>query len=382
MNNIVTPWEVNGSVDYEKVVKDFGADLIKNDLVQLIQIKTGKRAHRFLRRGIFFAHRDLDRLLYSNKEFYLYTGRGPSSSNLHFGHLVPLLFTQYLQEVFDVPLVFQLTDDEKFLFKDLTLEQANQYARENAKDILALGFNPEKTFLFQNTQYVDALYPTVLSIQRQINENTMQKVFGFTKEDSIGKWAFPPMQIAPCFSSSFPGILKDNMQCLIPCAIDQEPYFRLARTIAPPLKQEKPTIIASKFFPALQGVDSKMSSTSKVLNRAEKVSTIFLTDTPEQIKSNIRKFAFSGGQDSKEKHILIGANLDVDVPFQWLTFFLEDDDELEEIKQKYKKGELFTSQVKERLAEVLIQFAEEHAKRRAQVTEEQLNFVMSRRSIL
>lgn len=51
--------------------------------------------------------------------FYIYTGRGPSSESLHLGHLVPFLFTKWLQEAFNVPLVIELTDDEKFLFKKL-----------------------------------------------------------------------------------------------------------------------------------------------------------------------------------------------------------------------------------------------------------------------
>jgi tryptophanyl-tRNA synthetase len=33
------------------------------------------------------------------------------------GHLVPFMFTQWLQEAFNVPLVIQLTDDEKYQFK-------------------------------------------------------------------------------------------------------------------------------------------------------------------------------------------------------------------------------------------------------------------------
>ena len=51
------------------------------------------------------------------KPFFLYTGRGPSSTAMHMGHLIPFIFTKWLQETFDVPLVIQLTDDEKFLFK-------------------------------------------------------------------------------------------------------------------------------------------------------------------------------------------------------------------------------------------------------------------------
>ena len=33
---------------------------------------------------------------------------------------------QWLQDVFDCPLVIQMTDDEKFLFKDMTLQECHR----------------------------------------------------------------------------------------------------------------------------------------------------------------------------------------------------------------------------------------------------------------
>jgi len=45
---------------------------------------------------------------------------------------------------------------------------------------------------------------------------------------------------------------KTDMWCLVPCAIDQDPYFRLARDVAPRLSRKKPALIHSKFIPALQ----------------------------------------------------------------------------------------------------------------------------------
>lgn len=88
------------------------------------------------------------------KPFYLYTGRGPSSESLHVGHLIPFILTKWLQETFDVPLVIQLTDDEKVLWKDLTVEQGIRLARENAKDIIAMGFDVNKTFIFSNLDFM------------------------------------------------------------------------------------------------------------------------------------------------------------------------------------------------------------------------------------
>mmetsp|Transcript_6100 Transcript_6100/g.7354 ORF Transcript_6100/g.7354 Transcript_6100/m.7354 type:complete len:137 (+) Transcript_6100:346-756(+) len=123
---VVTPWDVEAEdgVDYGKLIREFGSQAIDQDLIDRIERVTGKKAHHWLRKGIFFSHRDMNILLDKYEQgtpFYLYTGRGPSSESLHFGHLIPFMFTQWLQEVFDAPLVIQMTDDEKFLWKDLTL---------------------------------------------------------------------------------------------------------------------------------------------------------------------------------------------------------------------------------------------------------------------
>jgi tryptophanyl-tRNA synthetase len=64
--------------------------------------------------------------------------QGPSSEALHLGHLVPIMFTQWLQEVFDVPLVIQLTDDEKTLWRGLDQAEARRLAREVRSGRLAL----------------------------------------------------------------------------------------------------------------------------------------------------------------------------------------------------------------------------------------------------
>lgn len=62
--------------------------------------------------------------------------------------------TKWLQETFDVPLIIQLTDDEKTLWKDLKIEDAIKLAKENAKDIVAMGFDLNKTFIFNNLEFM------------------------------------------------------------------------------------------------------------------------------------------------------------------------------------------------------------------------------------
>lgn len=73
---------------------------------------------------------------------------------MHLGHLIPFIFTKWIQEAFDVPLVIQLTDDEKYYWKTLALDEARHLAVENIKDIIACGFDPQKTFIFSDLQFI------------------------------------------------------------------------------------------------------------------------------------------------------------------------------------------------------------------------------------
>ena len=66
--------------------------------------------------------------------------------------------------------------------------------------------------------------------------NEVRGTFGFTPEHNIGKIAFPAVQAAPSFPDSFPHMFgtRKDLRCLIPCAIDQDPYFRMTRHAANP----------------------------------------------------------------------------------------------------------------------------------------------------
>lgn len=203
----------------------------------------------------------------------------------------------------------------------------HQFAFDNAKDIIACGFKAEKTFIFSNLDFVGgAFYHNVVRIARCITLNQSKSTFGFNDSDNIGKAHFVAVQAAPSFSNSFPQIFGDkkDIPCLIPCAIDQDPYFRLTRDVAKRLKYPKPSLIHAKFFPALQGPQTKMSASLDT-------SAIFMTDTAKQIKNKINKHAFSGGGATVEEHRANGGKPEVDVAYQYLSFFLEDDEELQKI---------------------------------------------------
>jgi len=352
---IVTPWEVKGEIDYNKLVKDFGLSLIEEALYKELGKYMGNNL--FLRRKIFFAHRDLKFILNEfekNNKFYLYNGRGPSG-HTHIGHLISFLFAKQLQEAFDVKYLIQLTDDEKFLFKDgLSLEDVEKFTYENTLDIIALGFDPEKTKIISNLKYAKTMYRQALRVAKKLTFSTARAVFGFTNDTNVGSIFFTSMQSVPAFIESE----KQNKKvpCLIPHAIDQDPHFRVARDILPKLGFYKPASIQCKFLPGL-GKGGKMSA-------SEPDTAIFTIDSPEDIERKVMN-AFTGGKDTIEEQKKLGGEPEICPVYQYYYFLFEENDE--ELKKRYdecKKGKILCGDCKKELAKRIKKFLAEHQKKR------------------
>lgn len=370
---IVDPWEVKGTsagIQYQKLLENWGISQITPDLLTTIEGVTGKPVHHLVRRGFIFAHRDLTAVLeryVQKKPFYVYTGRG-SSGNMHIGHLVPFVLTKWLQDAFGCLVVIQMSDDEKFYFKgNLSLEEAHDWTMDNVKDIIAMGFDLSKTFIFSNTDYLgtEGAYPLVAKMDKLISVHQEEQIYGFDERANVGMVGWPSKQIAPAFPAFFPKIFgkQKDVLSLVPYAIDQDPYFRVSRDIAVKLGYPKPAVIAGKFLPSLGGINNKMSTT-------EKVPVIELAiDTPKDIANKI-KTAFSGGRDTLKEHREKGADLSVDIPYIYLQFFEEDDAKVAHIAKEYSAGRMTTGEVKKILTAKLTEMIGKHQETRKTVTDD------------
>ena len=153
----ITPWQVEGKVDYDAVLDQFGVEPLNRDLIERwanLMKKSGKNIelHPWVTRGIFFSQRHFSDILNAYEDYlnekeknpnavcpiFVYTGRGPSSDAMHLGHLVPFMFAKYLQEAFDCTVVIQISDDEKFYFKDMNFKTVYELGQKNSKDIIAV----------------------------------------------------------------------------------------------------------------------------------------------------------------------------------------------------------------------------------------------------
>jgi tryptophanyl-tRNA synthetase len=353
---VVTPWEVRGKVDYERLIREFGTQPVTEELLQRIAKYTGE-LHPQLRRKLFFSHRDLDVVLdlyEKGVKFVLYTGRGPSGP-VHIGHLVPWIFTKHLQDKFKTRLYFQMTDDEKFVVEDeLKLEEAKNFGYENALDLIALGFKPENTFIIFDVADIGLLYDIALEVAKRITYSTAKATFGFQDSTNIGWIFWPAIQAVPCFIHA--KLTGENVPALIPAAIDQDPYWRVTRDIAQKLGYYKPAQIHCRFLPGL-GVGGKMSA-------SEPETSIFTTDPPEVVKRKVWN-AFTGGKGTAAEQRKTGADPNICTIFQYFLYLFEEDDKkLTEREKQCKAGETLCGDCKTELTERINKFLAEHNKKR------------------
>ena len=78
-----------------------------------------------------------------------------------------------------------------------------------------------------------------------------------------------------------------------------------------------------------------------------------------------------------EEHKKNGANLSVDISYQYLTYFEEDDDKLEFIKEEYGSGRIGTGKVKGILCEKIEELLLNHQENRSKITDECIKKFMS-----
>lgn len=361
---VVTPYEVKGKIDYDRLREEFGTQELTHQLLARIHHLAGGELHPLLTRGIYYSHRDLGPLLdgFTNgKPFFLYSGRGPSGP-LHTSHLISFDLCVWLQRRLGIPMYVQITDDEKFWARaGLTREETARWGLENLYDILALGFDPKRTHVFFDSRSIAALYPLAIRVARKISYSNVKAVFGFTPSTNVGLIFYTALQSVPAFWPSWAE--GRTVPCLIPCGIDQDPHFRLTRDIAEGLGYPKPALIHSKMVPGLSG-EGVMSTTG---NRAD--DALFLNDPPKVVEQKLRA-AFTGGRATVEEQRRLGATPEIcSVWALWRTRFAESDAKFDEVTRTCRSGELLCGDCKGQLIERVHRFYERHAEAREKAKE-------------
>lgn len=348
----VTPYTVDGDVDYEQLLDQFGADRLTPNQRE----RFPDPGHPLVRREVFYAERDLDGFLdaaTSGEDHAIVTGRGPSGP-MHIGHIFPFYFAKYLQDKAGTTVYIPFSDDEKFLLKDQSMESISDHTRENLRDLLAVGFDPEKTRIVVDSADADVVYPIASVLSDEITQSTVDATYG--DPETIGLSFYPAVQATHLL---LPQLVGGRQPTLVPIAVDQDPHVRVCRDVAGKERYdvEKPGALLSKFLPSLDG-PGKMSS-------SDDAPGILLTDDRETVHEKIQTHAYSGGQTSLDEHREKGGNPDVDVSYLLLYYFFEDDDKrVERLAREYREGSLLSGELKEIAAETIADFLAAHQDRR------------------
>jgi tryptophanyl-tRNA synthetase len=346
----VTPETVAGEVDYEKLVDRFGADRLTDEQVSRFP------DHPMLRRGVFYAGRDVDRYLDAaevGETHSIVTGIGPSGP-MHLGHVLVFYLAKRLQESTGAHVYIPLSDDEKFYSKDLSFDEIAAATRSNLRDLLAVGFDPERTRIVVDRLDADVLYPQAARLAADITQSTVDATYG--EPGNVGESFYPAMQATHLL---LPQLVQGRHPTLVPIAVDQDPHVRVARDVAAKERfaVDKPGALLGKFLPSLAG-PGKMSS-------SDDAPAIELTDDRETVRETIMQHAHSGGRADVDAHREHGGDPAVDVAYQYLRAFFEPDDgRVEDLAARYRSGELLTGELKGIAAERISDFLDAHQQRR------------------
>jgi len=291
------------SADIERMMREF-------NIRPLDELKDRFPPNELLDLEILVAHRDFDKILdeYANgQKFAIVSGRGPSGP-LHLGHILIFSIVKRLQDLFDVEVYIPLSDDEKLVFgKIKDLNEGEHWAFDNARYILALGFNPKKTkiYISSKTKWV---YRYALKIARKLTLSAVKSAFGIDDSINPGVVFYAAVQIAHILQPEF----DEGIRTVVPIGFDQDVYMRLSRDVAERLGVPKPASLYVRFFPGPRW--EPMSSSAPE-------TSIFVTDPPEEIWRKIMR-AFSGGRPSVEEQRVYGGNPENCVIYEWLKFFI------------------------------------------------------------
>lgn len=355
---IVNPWDVKGNVNYDKLIKEFGVS------------KIGKLPDNFnknllFRRGIVFAHRDMGRILEcieNKKDFAMMTGLMPTGK-FHIGHMIVAQQMAFYQKL-GAKIYIAVADVEAYNARGQSFEDSKKIAvEEYLKNYVALGLDLKKSDVYfqsersKEGEKSNAYYRLQNILARHITFNEFKAVYG---DVTPGKMVSSLLQASDMLHpqlKEFNG--KEGIPVIVPVGIDQDPHLRLARDVAKRIKIPKFIQISSSyhsFVPGLKG--GKMSS-------SDETSYIAMTDSAKDVENKIKRYAFSGGKQTLEQHRKEGGDPDIDVSFQYLKYFFEeDDDKLAEIYYSYKSGQMTTGELKNYTIEKINSFLKEHQKKR------------------
>ncbi|ENN95691.1 tryptophanyl-tRNA ligase [Methanocaldococcus villosus KIN24-T80] len=336
---MLTPWDVPEIIDYKKTMEQFGIKEITDEMKDL---------HHFFRRNIILGHRDFDKVLEAIKnknDFAVVSGMMPSGK-MHFGHKMVVDMLKFYQKYTD-EIYIPIADLEAYWARNISFEKAKDIAIDYIANYIALGLDVERVNIYlqsKNWKVKDL----ALILAKKTNWNELKSIYGFGGDTNIGHLFAPIVQVADILQAQFDNNFEKIPKItLVPVGLDQDPHIRLTRDIANRFKITPPSATYHRFMRGLLG--GKMSS-------SKPETAIFLSDDNETVKKKIFS-AKTGGRESLEEQRKFGGRPEECIVYElFLYHLILDDEELKNIYEKCKSGELMCKECKKMAYNLITEF--------------------------
>ena len=220
----IDPWSSEQSTDYARIRDQFGLEG-----VDVSRLPNPGMLHR---RGIVFAHRDLDVVLgciERSDPFGVLTGLMPSG-RMHLGHSMVIDQVRWFQQQ-GADITVTVADLEALATRGTSLAEGRENAiNEYVHNYAALGLDPSNTNVyFQSSR--PAVQRLAFTLGRRTNLSEFEAIYGFRGDTNLAHVQAPLVQAGDIIHPQLEeyGGLRP---IVVPVGVDQDPHLRLTRGIA------------------------------------------------------------------------------------------------------------------------------------------------------
>jgi len=346
---IIDPWGQNSIDDYDRLFKEFGIEYIK-PLLSLF-----KKGHKFLRRGIIFAHTDLKPILnaiQNGKQWSVLSGIKPSYK-FHLGSLLTATEIVMFQEMGGTPF-YCIADIEAYEDNKIPIDskESIEYSIDNLADILALGLDPEKAYIYRQSRE-ETVMRLAFIYGGRVTQNQLRAIYG--EKTNFGLYMAALVQVGDILLPQHEKFGGPN-PTVIPVGVDQAPHIRLSRDLARKLRLIPPS---ATFHKLLQGLDG-----SPKMSKRSPMSYFSLDEEPASITKKIQN-ALTGGRATAKEQRQAGGEPQKCRVYDLIKFhFLEDDKELETFRVNCTTGTVLCGECKKRVIDIVLNFVQKHQEKK------------------
>jgi len=339
--------------DYERLYEEFGIQSFKPLLAEV------PKPTATMRRGIIFGHRDFERVLNTMKnheEFAVMSGIKPTGE-FHLGTLMTACEVIYFQQQ-GATAFYCIADVEAYEDNHVPFERSEKYAVGNVADLLALGFDPQRGYIYRQSKE-ERVKDLAITFGRGVTLATMKAIYG---ERHMGLYLSALIQAGDILLPQLEEF-GGPKPTVVPVGVDQDPHLRLTRDLASKFRRKYNFIMPSstyhKLIKALDG-SSKMS-------KRDLMSFFTLNEKLEVIAKKISN-AFTGGRATAEEQRRLGASPDICPIYDLYLFhfFKRDEDVIKLYNEECRGGKILCGEDKNRLIKIVTDFVKEHQRKRRQ----------------